>query len=107
GDARHGGPSTLQKMQEVATELEGAAADATGKKNPTKAMAPANRPTETGSWLRDYVVAQTALLATVAGQAPVVLLLVYFLLAAGEHFRRKLVQWVGPSLSAKKDAVRI
>jgi hypothetical protein len=34
-------------------------------------------------------------------------LLVYFLLAADEHFRRKLVRWVGPSLTAKKDAVRI
>ena len=35
------------------------------------------------------------------------LLLAYFLLASGVHFRRKLVQFVGPSLSRKKDAVRI
>ena len=35
------------------------------------------------------------------------LLLAYFLLASGEHFRRKLVQVVGPSLSRKKDALRI
>jgi predicted PurR-regulated permease PerM len=35
------------------------------------------------------------------------LLLCYFLLASGEHFRRKLVGLVGPSLSRKKDAVRI
>jgi predicted PurR-regulated permease PerM len=44
---------------------------------------------------------------TVAAQAPIVLLLAYFLLASGVHFRRKLVQFVGPSLSRKKDAVRI
>jgi predicted PurR-regulated permease PerM len=43
----------------------------------------------------------------VAAQAPIVLLLAYFLLASGEHFRRKLVQLVGRSLSRKKDAVRI
>ena len=35
------------------------------------------------------------------------LLLTYFLLAAGTHFRRKLVKIVGPSLTQKKDAVRI
>jgi predicted PurR-regulated permease PerM len=53
------------------------------------------------------MVAQSALLFTVAAQAPIVLLLTYFLLASGEHFRRKLVQLVGASLSRKKDAVRI
>ena len=42
-----------------------------------------------------------------AAQAPIVLLLAFFLLASGEHFRRKLVHLVGPSLSRKKDAVRI
>ena len=31
----------------------------------------------------------------------------YFLLASGGHFRRKLIGFVGPSLSRKKDAVRI
>jgi predicted PurR-regulated permease PerM len=36
-----------------------------------------------------------------------VLLLTYFLLASGEHFRRKLVQLVGPSMARKKEAVRI
>jgi predicted PurR-regulated permease PerM len=59
------------------------------------------------TWLRDYTLAQSALLATVAAQTPIVLLLTYFLLASGVHFRRKLVQLVGPSLSRKKDAVRI
>ena len=58
-------------------------------------------------WLLDFTLAQTALLVTVAAQTPIVLLLTYFLLASGAHFRRKLVQLVGPSLSRKKDAVRI
>jgi predicted PurR-regulated permease PerM len=58
-------------------------------------------------WLRDYAIAQSGLLISVAAQAPIVLLLAYFLLASGVHFRRKLVQFVGPSLSRKKDAVRI
>jgi len=117
--ARLGAPTALQNMQEAAHELQGAAVDAgaqseAGAKLGTSAetrarpearavAAQAPEPT----WLRDYTLAQSALLATVAAQAPIVLLLTYFLLASGEHFRRKLVQLVGPSLARKKDAVRI
>ena len=122
-NARLGAPTALQNMQEAAHELQGAAADAGA---PSEAVAKSGssagtrtgtsaRPTERAvaalaaepTWLRDYTLAQSALLATVAAQTPIVLLLTYFLLASGEHFRRKLVQLVGPSLSRKKDAVRI
>ena len=104
--AREGGPTTLQKIQETATELQGAASDATAGAKPAKRALPASA-AETEPWLRDYMLAQSALLAAVAAQTPIVLLLAYFLLASGEHFRRKLVQFVGPSLARKKDAVRI
>ena len=109
GQARESGPTALQKIQEAATELQGAAADAAGDKKAAKpaVQASAARQAETSPWLRDYMLAQSALLFTVAAQAPIVLLLTYFLMASGEHFRRKLVRLVGPSLSAKKDAVRI
>jgi predicted PurR-regulated permease PerM len=104
GSARLGAPTALQNMNEVARQLQGAATDAgTGRASP-KALAP-QAPEAT--WLRDYTLAQTALIVTVAAQTPIVLLLTYFLLASGVHFRRKLVQLVGPTLSRKKDAVRI
>jgi predicted PurR-regulated permease PerM len=107
--ARAGAPSALQNVQEATSELQGAAADAGAKidsrarsgARPAAALAP--EPT----WLRDYTLAQSALLVTVAAQTPIVLLLTYFLLASGAHFRRKLLQLVGPSLTRKKDAVRI
>jgi predicted PurR-regulated permease PerM len=107
--ARAGGPSALHKIQEAATELEGAATDAAGDGKPAKPRRPgtAVRTAEPSAWLRDYMLAQSALLFSVAAQAPIVVLLAYFLLASGEHFRRKLVQFVGPSLARKKDAVRI
>jgi predicted PurR-regulated permease PerM len=106
--ARGGGPTALQKIQEAATELQNAASDAAGEKKPAKPVAAAGaRPVEENAWVRDYMLAQSALLFTVVAQAPIVLLLTYFLLASGEHFRRKLVQLVGGSLSRKKDAVRI
>lgn len=112
--ARFGAPTALQNMQEAAQELQGAATDA-GAQQPEAGAKPGTRAKPTAvapqapepTWLRDYTLAQSALLVTVAAQTPIVLLLTYFLLASGAHFRRKLVQLVGPSLSRKKDAVRI
>lgn len=98
-------PTALQSVQEVANELQGVAADATRKPGTRPAArAPA---AEAPSWARDYAFVQSALLISVAAQTPIVLLLAYFLLASGDHFRRKLVQFVGPALSRKKDVLRI
>ena len=104
--SREHGPTALQKIDEAAAELQGAANDAARTGKPASRAAVV-RDAEPSPWLRDYMLAQSALLFTVLAQAPIVLLLAYFLLASGEHFRRKLVQLVGPSLSRKKDAVRI
>ena len=106
-DARAGGPTALQKIQEAATELQGAATDASEASKPAKRVTAAPVRAPESVWVRDYMIAQSALLLTVAAQLPIVLLLAYFLLASGEHFRRKLLQLVGPSLAAKKDAVRM
>lgn len=98
------GPTALQNLQEATKQLEGAAADA-GAKPGIQVIS--IRSTEPSTWLRDYALAEFALLATIAAQTPIILLLTYFLLSSGAHFRLKLVQLVGPSLSRKKDAVRI
>lgn len=113
--ARLGAPTVLQNVQKAADELQGAASDAgaepdTVTKPGSRAKPPARAipaPMPQPTWLRDYTLAQSKLIVTVAAQTPIVLLLTYFLLASGEHFRRKLVQLVGPSLTRKKDAVRI
>lgn len=111
--ARLGAPTALQNMREAAHELQGAAteagvqpeADAKPDKRSSLRTVVTQAPEPT--WLSDYTITQSALLVTVAAQTPIVLLLTYFLLASGAHFRRKLVQLVGPPLSRKKDAVRI
>jgi predicted PurR-regulated permease PerM len=103
--ARSGAPSALQNMQQAANEIEGAATDAGAK--PGARVVIAAKPIEPTAWLRDYALAQSALLFTVAAQTPIVLLLTYFLLVSGTHFRRKLVGLVGPSLTRKKDTVLI
>jgi predicted PurR-regulated permease PerM len=102
--ARTGGQTALQNMQEAANELQGAAADAGAKPG---ARTITTRETAPTAWVRDYAVAQSALLFAVVSQTPIVLLLAYFVLASGDHFRRKLMGFIGPSLSRKKDAVRI
>ena len=99
-----GKKTPLQNMQEAANEIQGATAEVTLKPG---GRAAAVRAPEPSVWLHDYAIAQSRLIITVAAQAPMVLLLAYFLLASGVHFRRKLVHLVGPSLSRKKDAVRI
>jgi predicted PurR-regulated permease PerM len=100
--ARAGNPTALQNMQQAANELQGAAADAGLKPGARVVVARDPEPT---AWVRDYALAQSALLIAVVAQAPIVLLLTYFLLASGQHFRRKLVQFVGPS--HQKETVHI
>lgn len=95
-------PTALQNVQEAADELQGVAADAARKPGVRAAPAP-----DATLWLRDYARAQSALLISVVAQTPIVILLAYFLLASGDHFRRKLLQFVGSSLSRKKDTLRI
>lgn len=102
GAAPGGAPTALQNVQEAASELQAVTADAARKPG---APAPAAAPSS--AWLSDYAGAQSALLASVAAQTPIVLLLAYFLLASGDHFRRKLLQLIGPSLSRRKDTLRI
>ena len=99
--AQEGGPTVLQKIQEAATELQRAAADASSEKKPAEPVTKI-RESEPSVWLRDYLLTQSALLFTVAAQTPIVVLLTYFLLASGAHFRRKLVQLVGPVAITKK-----
>ena len=105
-EARAEGPTPLQNMQAAANELQGAASDATGAGKPAPA-ASAEHEAVPSAWLNDYMLAQSGLVMTVATQAPIVALLAFFLLAAGGHFRRKLLQLVGPSLAAQKGAVEI
>jgi predicted PurR-regulated permease PerM len=103
-DSRAGAKSPLQNMQEAANEIQGAATDAAVKPG-TRAVVV--RAPEPAPWVRDYLIAQSGQLVAVVSQAPIVLLLTYFLLASGVHFRRKLVQFVGPSLTVKKDTIKI
>lgn len=98
------GSTALQNMQEAANQLEGAAADAGAKPGARATTIHAREPT---AWLHNYALAQSSLILSIIAQTPVVILLTYFLLASGTHFRRKLVQFVGPTAARKNDAIAI
>ena len=103
---RTGPTGNLQKLQNAATEVERATAQAAGGNAPRQ---PATRVTvdpptfKLGSFLLDSSMG--ALGAVV--QASMVTFLVFFLLLGGDTFKRKLVRLTGPSLSNKKITVHI
>ncbi|MEO8499591.1 MAG: AI-2E family transporter [Vicinamibacteria bacterium] len=92
-------PTALQNVEETARELQRVASDAA-----EGAAAAAAAP----SWaLRDYVIAQSTLLISTLAQTPIVMMIAYFLLASGAHFRQKLSGLLGPSLSQEKDTASL
>ncbi|WP_081897623.1 AI-2E family transporter [Massilia sp. BSC265] len=106
--------STIQQVQAAAAEIERAASSATGgderraiqKRTQSVPPVPA---AGGGSSIRvmDWVLAGSVGLATFLSQATMVVFLVFFLLLAGDTFKRKLVKLTGPSLTRKKVTVHI
>ena len=101
----HAAGGAVAKIQKAASEIEKAANTAT---SPTSTTTPAKAlPEAPGFRLRDYILMGTASVAAGLGQLIVVVALVYFLLIAGDTFRRTLVRISGDTLSKKKITVHI
>jgi predicted PurR-regulated permease PerM len=111
----HGG--AVEKMQKAATEIENAANTATTATTTTTttttttkrtvAPPPASAPDASSFKVRDYVLMGTASFLAGMGQLVVVVALVYFLLVAGDSFRRTLIRISGDTLTKKKITVQI
>jgi predicted PurR-regulated permease PerM len=100
-----GGPSALQRIQDVATELQQATATAQERRAARKAAA---APAAVDSIpVMDWVWAGSRGVMTFLSQSTMVIFLVFFLLLSGDTFKRKLVKLTGPSLSKKKITVHI
>jgi predicted PurR-regulated permease PerM len=100
---RGAGPTAIEQVQKAATELEraaNAAAPAPGGNNRVQVQDPPLRVT-------DYLVWGSMSLFAGAMQVLMILFLSYFLLAAGDLYRRKLVKMAGPSLEKKKITLQI
>ncbi|MGB7481047.1 MAG: AI-2E family transporter, partial [Burkholderiaceae bacterium] len=70
---------------------------------PAPAPAPAAPPFQLSSWLWASSIGAMAFM----GQVMVVIFLVFFILASGDIFKRKLVKLAGPSLTSKRITVSI
>lgn len=106
------GPSTIQQVQAAAAEIEQAAANAGAEKRAAAARrapvpAAAQTPGASNFRVMDWLLAGSVGLASFISQAAMVVFLVFFLLLAGDTFKRKLVKLTGPSLTQKKVTVHI
>lgn len=99
-----GQPSTIQQMQAAATEIAQATGTGAGPSQAFRKTLPA----ESGGFkVIDWVWAGSMGVLGFIGQATMVIFLVFFLLVAGDTFKRKLVKLTGPSLRQKKITVHI
>jgi predicted PurR-regulated permease PerM len=98
-----GQPSSapLSSMQQAATQLEQAADESNRAAPPAKGVQRVQIEKPRFD-MRDHLWNGTLGLLGVLGQAGVVALTTFFLVASGDSFRRKLVRLAGPTLSSKR-----
>ena len=101
-----GEPGTIQQVQQAAEELQRTADEATVR-NPAPRGVQRVQIEEPAVNVREYLSWGSAGIAAFAGQAMLVVFFVFFLLASGDLFKRKMVKLVGPSLEKKKITVQI
>jgi len=94
-------PSTMDQVQKAATTL----AQATDSAKPTPGVSKVQI-VKPAFNIQDYLFAGTMRAAQAAAQAVVVAFITYFLLAAGDTFRRKLARIAGPNFAKRKITVQ-
>lgn len=101
-----GDAGAIQQVQQAADELQQTANEATG---PTPAPRGVQRVQveEPAINVRQYLVWGPAGLLALAAQATLILFFVFFLLASGDLFKRKIVRIAGPSLARRRITVQI
>jgi predicted PurR-regulated permease PerM len=104
--ATRGESGTIEQVQKAADELQ-KTADATAGAAPAPRGVQRVQIEEPAIDFRQYLFWGSASAVAFAGQAILVLFFVFFLLASGDLFKRKLVRIAGPSLEQKKITVQI
>ena len=93
-------------MQQAAQDLERVARDAAGSNRAPTGVTSVRIEEPTFKW-NEYVWEGSRGVMAFAGQLFVTLCLVYYLLASGDLYKRKLVRIAGPTLSQKKVTLQI
>lgn len=97
------GAKPLQDVQRAADEFERAKAEALGEEQRKQkiTVAPVNRS------MSDYVVLGSMNVFVFMGEIMFVVFLAYFLLVAGDRYRRKMAKIAGPTLTQKRLTIEI
>ncbi|HSN31081.1 MAG TPA: AI-2E family transporter [Ideonella sp.] len=95
----------IEKVQKAATELERAADESAAASSPAARGVTRVQIEKPHFNVRDWLLPGTLGLATLVGQAVVVLFITYFLLLSGNTFRRKMVRIAGPTFAEKRVTV--
>lgn len=103
---RQGTDSTIEHVEKAAQELQRTADEATAR-NPAASGVQRVQIEEPAIDIREYVSWGSASAVAFAGQATLIIFFVFFLLASGDLFKRKLVKLAGPSLEKRKITVQI
>jgi predicted PurR-regulated permease PerM len=100
------GSGTIESVQKLATDLENSANAAAAPASPPPGVT-AVQIQEKPLDLRSYLWAGSVGLIAFVSESVLLLFLVYFLLASGNLYRRKLVKLMGPSLAKKKVTLQV
>ena len=101
-DAARSSPGPVSNMKAAAIELDRAAAEATGKTARVEAPAPSAT-----SKIQDWIAERSGQALVMLVQISMALLLTFFLLAAGDTFRRKVARLAGESLWRRRVTVEV
>jgi predicted PurR-regulated permease PerM len=96
----------IQQVQRAAEELQRTADEAAGP-NPAPRGVQRVQIEEPAIDIRQYLMWGSAGIAAFAGEAMLIVFFVFFLLASGDLFKRKLMKIAGPSLERRKVTVQI
>lgn len=106
--SRRGAPeSSIDKVQRAAEKIEQAAAEGVAKAPPAAKGVTRVQIERPRFNIRDYLWSSTLGLVGLIGQAMVVLFVAFFLMSAGDSFRRKMVKLAGPTFSKKKITIQM
>ena len=102
-DAMRQPESPMTHMKAAAAELDRAAAEATGKRPP----APEPSTNNVAGQLQTFVAEQSAKALIVLSEVLIAILLTFFLLAAGDTFRRKCASLAGVAFARRRITVEV
>jgi len=103
--SQRGRTGPIAHVQEAAKELEKAATEPPSTKRP--APKPVSAEPALGTRVQEFVLKQAASAVAVVAQLGLAALLAFFLLVAGNAFRRNLLRAVGPSFARRRMMVEV